>query len=1573
MLNSRPLPQHLAILTGDSSTITPDLFTGTFSYDVPLKVAPGRHGIEPKIVMKYRSATNLNFMRTAHTGMIELGGIERSAMGMGVNYSGDRYLLRQSSGDMAMLLGSNGTYRTVIEKEFLRIKKLVADDGKPYWQVTDKSGIRYTFGRTAASRLDNPSDSSKIFRWCLDRVEDTNGNYMSISYFKNGGMIYLDCIDYTGFNDPDAPQYTLQTTNSVKFNWDFRDFYYDLGSESAIGFSIRCRYRLKDITVKTPSDLLGRGYTFTYNSTTSLLEKIQEFNNDRPDSIPPPPTIFTRKYDSVSKSYRLTEITNGSGGKTAVTYQDTQVYVWSNNGTSSYKKVPTLASITRKDGNGTEATTTYAYSGGFHFVGTVNVYTILENEFRGFNLVTVTDPAGPDNKRLVTETWFHQGNDTAVGVNTRGVFYGYTKGLPYKVRVSDSTGKKYSETTISYKADVIAGSPFFTPTLQIDEYNYEGESTARQTRTVLTYDQEYGNLTREDRYGDLADGTDDLTIVRAYSPNVADWIVGLPTSMTTYKGIGTTTKVAGTTNYYDDLTDCQAMPTNNQTPVKGNLTRTVKWNDRGAAVETRIGYDAYGNASCSRDPRENGTAIAYDSTFTFPTSVVNPLSQETITQYYGVDGVATDKGIHGQVKSVIDANNAATVLEYDGYGRKIRETSPEKTWTAWSYSDLGMVGFQRIRTDTSTGEWQESYFDGFGRTFKARSSGPDAKTIVTDTVYDLRGAVQKTSLPRFEGEAAYYTLFETDPVGRTTKATKADNTRGLACYNARLGVTVTIDGENHRKRETRDASGRLVTVEEYTGTYANCDTGVGTPYAKTTYQYDVLGNLRLVTDAKGNKTEVRYDSLGRKYWMHDPDMGDWSYDYDASSNLISQTDAKLQKIDFIYDPLNRVTLKDYPTGTDVVYIYDEATSTNGIGRLTTMSDTSGITKYFYDQLGRATNVGRTIDGTTYTIGAAYDGLDRIKSLTYPDGDIIDYSYDEGGNLRLVGTYADYADYNASGKPRILAFGNGVTTAYQYYSTNNRLQSTTVTSATQGPLLNLAYGYYNNGNVKAITDNITAARNQSFIYDELDRLLQAKGSYGTLSYTYNQIGNFLTKEGVRYTYGGPKPHAVMSTSNGRTFSYDSNGNMNTDGQRTITYNFDNLPATINESVSITYDGTGSRVKKFSTFGITYYIDKLFECRNQLSAPLGFEHMNCSKYIFAGDTLIGHKIGGQTFYYHSDHLGSTRLVTDTGGNTAEEIAYYPFGKPNSETGTVQVSHLYTGQELDGETELYNYNARLYDSEMGRFISADTVAPDPSKPQSLNRYSYAVNSPLNYVDPTGHWFVGLNYNFFWDNWQQSNWQFSFGDNNGGYFSWSWDAIQGYFYTAAYGANAANGSSTTLNYKFGGETGGDTMRGEVSEGGGNEFAISDYLPDAQMIGVSNTLGIALALNGGAEIVINSKSGEVSLFFNGGFEGGLCSYGPSVKAGFIMNLPENSKYRGPFLSANFAKDPIGISLFATSDKLLSPYIVPGPYGLSVNLGATLVPYTVSESSTQYKEVPRTIPYLGYAINPLLALIKHKW
>lgn len=110
--------------------------------------------------------------------------------------------------------------------------------------------------------------------------------------------------------------------------------------------------------------------------------------------------------------------------------------------------------------------------------------------------------------------------------------------------------------------------------------------------------------------------------------------------------------------------------------------------------------------------------------------------------------------------------------------------------------------------------------------------------------------------------------------------------------------------------------------------------------------------------------------------------------------------------------------------------------------------------------------------------------------------------------------------------------------------------------------------------------------------------------------------------------------------------------------------------------------------------------------------------------------------QLIFHHPDHLSGASVDTDISGNVIESVDYYPYGeiRIDAKTTTYENKHKFTGKELDESDNLYYYGARYYDPSIGRFISADPVDGDLWNPQSQNKYSYVLNNPLKYVDPTG-----------------------------------------------------------------------------------------------------------------------------------------------------------------------------------------------------------------------------------------------
>ncbi len=110
----------------------------------------------------------------------------------------------------------------------------------------------------------------------------------------------------------------------------------------------------------------------------------------------------------------------------------------------------------------------------------------------------------------------------------------------------------------------------------------------------------------------------------------------------------------------------------------------------------------------------------------------------------------------------------------------------------------------------------------------------------------------------------------------------------------------------------------------------------------------------------------------------------------------------------------------------------------------------------------------------------------------------------------------------------------------------------------------------------------------------------------------------------------------------------------------------------------------------------------------------------------------RINGTLYYMLKDHLGSASVVTDASGNVLGENRYYAFGETRWSTGTILTDKLFTGQRAMRRPEpvegtdlgIYHYQSRFYSPKLGRFLSADTIVPNPANPQDYNRYSYVRN---------------------------------------------------------------------------------------------------------------------------------------------------------------------------------------------------------------------------------------------------------
>jgi RHS repeat-associated protein len=466
-----------------------------------------------------------------------------------------------------------------------------------------------------------------------------------------------------------------------------------------------------------------------------------------------------------------------------------------------------------------------------------------------------------------------------------------------------------------------------------------------------------------------------------------------------------------------------------------------------------------------------------------------------------------------------------------------------------------------------------------------------------------------------------------------------------------------------------------------------------------------------------------------------PDSTTKEFSYDTFGNLLQKTDSN-GITTFTYNAIYQVQSVEYPDQSSVTFEYDPN------GNRTLMVDEEGTTTSTYDSRNRCISETRTIETESYTMEYTYDAASRLISATYPDQSVITYEYDALSRLVTIPGYAQFM-YNAHSLLEEITYGNGVTTALQYDS-RNRTESIYAQKNGLDVLL-MNYQYDPVGNTiqfdygRRSSDQQWAQSTETFQYDWLNRLVSAQGDYGVLTYSYDSAGNRITLNDVTYTYN--EMNELISMSDGTTFSYDEGGNRleKTDGVDTWFYAYEkrNLLTQVEKNQQILaqykYDGDGKRIKK------TEWIESVQEYHTTIYQYSGInvtyeKNLNTGShatYIYGPNGRIAKTVNGVTEYYHTDHLGSTRLITDGSGNVITDINYSPFGE--SVIHGEKESYLYTGKEKD-VTGLYYFGSRYYDPGTGKFITRDIFRGDTKNPQSLNQYTYCLNNPIRYVDPVG-----------------------------------------------------------------------------------------------------------------------------------------------------------------------------------------------------------------------------------------------
>ena len=188
--------------------------------------------------------------------------------------------------------------------------------------------------------------------------------------------------------------------------------------------------------------------------------------------------------------------------------------------------------------------------------------------------------------------------------------------------------------------------------------------------------------------------------------------------------------------------------------------------------------------------------------------------------------------------------------------------------------------------------------------------------------------------------------------------------------------------------------------------------------------------------------------------------------------------------------------------------------------------------------------------------------------------------------------------------------------------------------------------------------------------------------------------------------------------------------------------------------------------------TYYVGGIYEMWR-----LGAQSRETLHYLWNGRPVAvrvrvrwfgSPEVKDSLSFLHADHLGSTALVTSMRGDRQAEERYKPFGEVRWQSGQSEglpTDRTFTGQRAEtGLGSLMDYGARMYSPVLGRFLSADSIVPEPGNPQAFNRYAYTYNNPLNLIDPSGHEGCAAGDDWCWNNrWYQAHGKYWDTDNGG------------------------------------------------------------------------------------------------------------------------------------------------------------------------------------------------------------------
>jgi len=696
--------------------------------------------------------------------------------------------------------------------------------------------------------------------------------------------------------------------------------------------------------------------------------------------------------------------------------------------------------------------------------------------------------------------------------------------------------------------------------------------------------------------------------------------------------------------------------------------------------------------------------------------------------------------ISGNLISVVDSQGNATTVIYDSLGRKIRMQDPDMG--VWNY-EYDAVGNMVKQIDAAQQELEFTYdalnrltrkviqnnqsvnyeYDGsaqnyyIGRLRKITYEAGSAEFFYDNLGREMQ-SVKQVSDVSYQVSRAY------DPLSRLKTITYPDGETVTYIYNPQ-GIESVVSSIPRTYISNIDYSptSQITRIQYGNGTstdytyspqtlrLANLATAdsSGSSIQDLAYEFDNIGNIVGIVDNVNDSSQAfDYDNLNRLTYANGAYYGQAVYSYDSISNILSK-----EGLTFNYQDSRPHAVSSMSNGSETVnFTYDAN------GNLTNRANqqTGEQSNYFYDFESRLTRVEQVYpQGQEVSVTLEFESGWNFFSLPVaPANPEISQVF---STLKIGVDFDQISKYD----PQIDAF--------QHYVGNPDFDEFNTLEYNTGYVI-----YVKNQN--GVKVNITGTT------PYLQDILLSEG-WNLIPYPY------LSQRSIEQALGNLKLDVdfdLVLRYNNSTGEFEQYPGSLSELEPNKSYYIRCLRNTawdiqpLSRTTEFFYDGDGGRVKRVSEIDqgeTAVYIGSLYEKTffDNPEIPVKIK-----KHIFAGANRIAsvEQQGSDTqaYFYHSDHLGSSNVITGAGGSQVCRYEYKPFGDISFQDGGYTTDIKYTGKIQD-DTGLYYYGARYYDPLIGRFISPDTIVQSPQDPQSLNRYAYCRNNPIKYIDPTGHWF--------------------------------------------------------------------------------------------------------------------------------------------------------------------------------------------------------------------------------------------